>query len=296
VTLEYRLIPVGSTNPVKDESFTEKATAAGQVSDPLLAQLTSAVVSAAQSPSSTGSAAAAAGPASATAATAAPDDASHSSGRSSPFGGLFGHHAASRSVPQGGSPNTTMDCAQLASMPNAPMTADACEKFKASQQAYTAAAADPGAARPGDEQMTCMQITAELKQQQITAPDKAKTAEATATASEAQALVKKEHENFLKMQAKDQAAVDAANATDRATELASGGLVRGRALQATEKALDAEHRANNERVVKEDTPTFSKLNGQTADFGSDFAAQMQSNPRLARLVQLANSKHCQGGG
>ncbi|HEY2780632.1 MAG TPA: hypothetical protein VGI90_07650 [Steroidobacteraceae bacterium] len=277
LTLEYRLIPVGSTNVIKAESFNDKAAPDGQVSDASVAQLTRSVATAAQANPS---------------GSAGPD----SSGHSSPFGGLFGRHTASRSISQGNAPSTTMDCAQLTNMPNAPMTAEACEKLKGAQQTYTTAAADPSAARPGDDQMTCTQINEELKQQQITAPDKTKVAEAQKTMGEAQTLMVKEHKKMLEMQAKDQMAVNAASAADRATELATGGLVQGRALQATEKALDAEHRANNERVVKEDTPTFSKLNGQTADLGSDMAAQMQSNPRLARLVQLANSKHCKGGG
>src|SRR5438552_586520 len=132
VTLEYRLIPVGSANPVKAESFSDKAGADGQIPPTLVAQLSGAVVAAAQSASSTGPAATSAGSASATAATAAaasatpvPSDASSSSGRSSPFGGLFGHRGASRSISPGGATNTNMACAQLASMPNAPMTREA---------------------------------------------------------------------------------------------------------------------------------------------------------------------------
>jgi hypothetical protein len=31
--------------------------------------------------------------------------------------------------------------------------------------------------------------------------------------------------------------------------------------------LDEEHRANNERVIKEQAPVAQKMNGQTADFG-----------------------------
>ena len=35
--------------------------------------------------------------------------------------------------------------------------------------------------------------------------------------------------------------------------------------------------------------------GQMAGFGADFAEQFKSNPRLARLLQLANTRHCKGG-
>ena len=188
-----------------------------------------------------------------------------------------------------------MDCAQIASMPNAPVSAATCEQMKASQQTYAQAAADPSASRPGDDQMTCQQITAELKQQSYTAPDKTKVAEVTATANQQQEIQKREYANMVKMQAEDQKAVAAATAADTATELATGGLVRGRALEAVDKSLTAKHDANNERVIKEDMPVTSKLITQTSGLGADFAQQLQSNPRLARLMQLADSKHCKGG-
>ena len=100
---------------------------------------------------------------------------------------------------------------------------------------------------------------------------------------------------MVKQQAENQAAVNAASAADTATELATGGLVRGRALDAVEKTIDARNRANNERAIKEDLPTTQKMIGQTADLGADFGQQLQSNPRLARLIQLADTKHCKGG-
>jgi hypothetical protein len=141
-----------------------------------------------------------------------------------------------------------------------------------------------------------IQITAELKQQSYTRPDAAKVAAATATAGAAESINQKEYANLLKMKAKDQAATAAATATDTATAVASGGLVQGRAQQAADKAMRADHDANNERIMKEDMPTYSKLTGQTADFGADFASQLKENPRLARLMQLARAKHCKGGG
>lgn len=277
IQLGYRFVAVGSASPIKSDSLgSGKAGSDGQdIVSPLVPQLVNAVTSSAQdNPSATAPA---------------------SSGRSSVFGGLFGHRTASNPIPPGGSAGSSVDCAKIASMPNAIISAEACQKLNGAQQTYTKAASDPSATRPGDEQMTCTQITAELKQQQFTAPDKTRVAEAQATTAQEQQLAHKEEINALKMQAKDQAAVNAASAADTATELATGGLVRGRALQATEKVLEEEHRANNERVIKETAPVVQKMNGQTADFGADFASQLQSNPRLARLMQLADNKHCKGG-
>ncbi len=286
MTMAYRLMPVGSTDPVRAESFDSgKAGGDGQdLVSPLVAQVAGAVVAAAHNSA----------PTAAPAPPAASGEAVAATGHASAFGALFGHHSTPPK-PAAGSTNSSMDCAKIASMPNAPMSVEACEKMQSSQQIYNQAAADPSASRPGDDQMTCPQITAELKQQQYTAPDKTKVAEATATVNKQEEIIHKEHANMLKMQAEDQSAVAAATAADTATELATGGLVRGRALNAVEKTLDAKHKANNERVIREDLPVTQQMTSQTAGLGSDFAQQLQSNPRLARLMQLADSKHCKGG-
>jgi hypothetical protein len=295
VTLDYRLVAVGAANPTKADTLTGKAAADGQdVVGPLVAQLSSAVGAATHG-------AAEQAPATA-AATAAPSDAHAANEHSSLLGGLWGHKSAASSKPAAAAP--TMDCAQLTSMPagifamspGQVMSVEDCQKMQSAQQAYKQAASDPAAARPGDDQMTCAQITAELKQQQYTTPDKSKVAAAQATAGQQQALVQREYANMVKQQAKDQAAVEAASAADTATELATGGLVRGRALQAVEKEQTAEHDANNQRVLKEAQPIEKQQVGQMAGFSSDFAQQLQSNPRLARLMQLADTKHCKGGG
>ena len=144
--------------------------------------------------------------------------------------------------------------------------------------------------------MTCAQITAELKQQQYAVQDKKKVAELTATTKEEQQIIKKEEAILAKRQAEAQAAVAAATAADTATELATGGLVSGHALNAVEKTLDAKDKVEKERVIREDLPTYKTMNSQTADLGSDFGQQLQANPRLGRLMQLADSKHCKGGG
>jgi hypothetical protein len=176
------------------------------------------------------------------------------------------------------------------------MSVEACEKLQGAQQAYNQAASDSSAQRPGDEQMSCTQITAELKQQQYTAPDKTKAAELTATTKEEEKIIKKEEAILVKRQAEAQTAIAAATAADTATEVATAGLVSGRALNAVEKTLDAKDKAEKERVIREDLPTYQKMISQTAGLGADFGEQLQANPRLARLIQLADSKHCKGGG
>jgi hypothetical protein len=55
------------------------------------------------------------------------------------------------------------ECAQIANMPNAPMSLEACQKMATAQQAYNRAAADPSASHPGDEQMSRDQIKSEMR-------------------------------------------------------------------------------------------------------------------------------------
>ena len=174
-----------------------------------------------------------------------------------------------------------------------PVSLEDCQKFQSAQQAYTQGAAS--AARPGDEQLTCEQITAELHQQQFTAPDKDKVVAANATVTQVRADLKHGEEVAAKLEAEGTATMAAASAADTATELATGGLVRGRAMQAAQKVVDERNAAANAQLVKEQRPTQQKMIRQTSDFSSDFGSQLQSNPRLARLVQLADSKHCHGG-
>lgn len=295
VVLDYRLLAMGSSDPIKADSLSAKADSDGQdVVGPLVVQLIVAVAAAAQGKEQ-GTALAQAPKQAASAASAASNDTASSS-NGSRFGGFFGHRSNSSAKSTGGNMGGSMDCAKLASMPNAPMSLEACEKLQGTQQAYNQAASDPSAQRLGDDQMTCAQITAELKQQQYTAPDKTKVAELDATAKEEQKIIKKEEAILAKRQAEAQAAVAAATAADTATEVATAGLVRGRALNAVEKTLDAQDKVEKERVIREDLPTTQKMIGQTAGLGADFGQQLQANPRLGRLLQLADSKHCKGGG
>jgi len=296
MVLDYRLMAMGSSDPIKADTLSAKATSDGQdVVGPLIAQLTTAVAAAAQGKEQ-GTALTQVSAQTATQAAPAASSDAQSASNGSKFGGFFGHRSISSAKSTAGNMSGGMDCAKLASMPNAPMSLEACEKLQATQQAYNQAASDPSAQRPGDEQMTCGQITAELKQQQYTAQDKTKVSELTATTKEEQKIIKKEEAILAKRQAEAQTAVAAASAADTATEVATAGLVRGHALNAVEKTLDAQDKAEKERVIREDLPTYKKMISQTADLGSDFGQQLQANPRLGRLMQLANSKHCKGGG
>ena len=280
ISFDYRVVAVGSAAPLRSDTLHAKADADGQdVLTPLVEQLAQAV-----SPQITG-----AGGAGATTSPTSPG-----AGQAEHTGfmhGLLGSHdkSASRSAaapaPTGGG---MPDCAQIASMPNAPISFEACQKMAGAQQAYDRALADPSASRPGDEQMSCEQILAELRQQRISAPDKAKAAEATAAATQEQALLKKHIAENTAIMAEEQAKVDAAAAVDRAT----GGIVN--TAGAAAEAAQARARVVGKRQAEERRPTEQKLLGGVADLGVDAAQQLSSNPRLGRLMQLAQSHGCKG--
>jgi hypothetical protein len=295
ISFDYRLVTVGSTAPLKSDSLHAKADSDGQdVLTPLVEQLANGL--SADSQGASGSAGNGSGRVGAATASGPPP----STGQAEHTGfmhGLFGAHdkSASRSASaaaptSGGMP----DCAQIASMPNAPISLEACQKMAGAQQAYDRALADPSASRPGDEQMSCDQILAELRQQQLSAPDKAKVAATTAAASREQALLKKHMAESTAIMAEEQAKVDAAVAVDQATGMATGGLVHPNTASAAAEAAQARARVEGKRQADERRPTEQKLLGGVADLGMDSAQQLSNNPRLARLIQLSQSHRCKG--
>lgn len=282
LSFEYRLTAVGSGSPIKADTLNAKADSDGEdVFGPMVGKLANAVTAA-----TGGSDEAAKGTATGAAPPAPPAN------RGGMFGGLFGHKTPSPQQSASGGP--APDCAQIASMPNAPMTLDACQKMLASQQQYSAAAADPSASRPGDDELSCEQILAELRQQQISAPDKNKVAAAKDALAAEQAVNSKQSAEAAKDAVRQQAEVDAASAVDRTAEMASFGMVQTHAGDAVGKKIIAENEARSERFAKERHPTDQKLGSTTADLTSDVAGQLAANPRLARLVQLADTHHCKG--
>jgi hypothetical protein len=141
--------------------------------------------------------------------------------------------------------------------------------------AQAAALAAQGA-RPGDDQMTCAQIGAEL--QPYTAQI---TPVATDLGAQAQAIQKKGEER--RAQAMAQAPVNMAAAA-AASLLPGGGAIA--------QAQMAAQYAQAQRQAAEDKPMVDKFNA-TAGQLSVAAAPMMSDPRVQRLMQLADQK-CKG--
>jgi hypothetical protein len=289
IAFDYRLAAVDGGASLKSALLRAKADSDGQdVLSPLVEQLAQGVGLSAQGTGGTMSSGAT--------GSATPPDAGRGASASR-WHGLFGARDKSASASTTTAAQTTgamPDCAQIASMPNAPISLEACQKMASAQQAYDRAASDPSASRPGDEQMSCEQIKSELRLQQYSAPDKAKVAETTAAANKEQGLLNRHIAEANAVMAQEQVKVDAAAAADRATELATGGLVNPNAASAAALAAQARVKVVGERQAAERRPTEQKMIGGVADLGVDAAQQLTSNPRLARLMQLAQSRGCKG--
>ncbi|HYM35796.1 MAG TPA: hypothetical protein VET48_10400 [Steroidobacteraceae bacterium] len=187
------------------------------------------------------------------------------------------------------------DCSQIANMPNSPITKEACEKMMNAQKSYDAARNDPSASRPGDEQMSCEQIIAELHQQTYIVPDKAKVADLQATAKTEQTTVFKQQAEINAIAAKQSAEIAAASSVDRVAEAATMGVVRPNSAGKLAEKFQKENKVTGERMAQERKPTETKLFNSTADLTTDTTQQLSSNPRMAKLVQLAQARKCKGG-
>lgn len=185
-----------------------------------------------------------------------------------------------------------MDCAQVAAMPGSPITREACEQMMGAQQAYQQAASDPGAARPGDEAMGCDAIQAELAQQHFVAPDRDKAAAGKADAEQWQSTVARQQAEVNRIGVAESAAVAAASAHDAAVQAATMGVVNPHTAAAVEQRVQQENRVIGKRMAEERRPTETRMMNNTAGIAGDLGQQMRDNPRLARLMQLADAKHC----
>ncbi len=206
------------------------------------------------------------------------------------FGALA--RAEDRPMPGGMPPNgQQMDCDQLASMPGAPMSVEDCKKMMGSMQAGKPGAGS-SAARPGDEAMTCEQIAAEMSTMKGVGLSEKQQKENAAAAEQHQALLAKQQAEITAIGVAGSAAVTSAAAADAATELATGGIVRGKSAAAAQEAVQATAKVAGERMAAERKPSEQRLSSAVGASTRAMADSMQSNPRFSRLIQLAIAKDC----
>ena len=194
----------------------------------------------------------------------------------------FGHHSPPQ-APQG---PPSVDCAKIASMPNAPMTLEACLKMMGSAASIQSSMNDPAGMRPGDDAMTCDQIKGELMASGGVPMNRAHVAQAQSAATD-----------YTTKSAQVQRESQALAAQETATSAAASSLgavpFAGKAAQGAADAKNtAETNAFNARAQKTLSPSERALSGSTATLTSDMAANLQNDPRKARLISLAGKKNC----
>jgi hypothetical protein len=194
-----------------------------------------------------------------------------------------------KTPPQQPSPSDmAATCNQLKAMPNPPMSYDACMQLAASQQAMQAAQNDPAGVRPGDDAMTCDQIKAEFAANGGLKIDKTQMAQSQAAT-----------QNFIAKNKQIQGEARAMEARETATNVAAAAAAYtpfgGAAAAAAQARQAADTAALNAKAQKELVPTQQQMTSSTAGMMTNVSAQMQANPRQARLMSLAQQKNCRGG-
>ena len=141
-----------------------------------------------------------------------------------------------------------------------------------------AQAADPPGARPGDDKMTCEEITAELmpyvQQMRPTAQAAGDTAKE----------MKQKSEKLQAEEAPKLAGLSAAS-------IAAGMDPTGLAQRGVNEAIEAEQKAASERAKAELQPLADQQNGQVQQMMAQ-AQALKADPRFMHLMDLGHRKGC----
>lgn len=179
------------------------------------------------------------------------------------------------------------DCEALATMPNAPISAQACKAMMGMGESLARGGADTSAHRPNDAALTCEQVVAELQTMQGVGVSDASAAKSEAAINEATAVAEKGAGEITAFMAETQALGAAAAGASLLGPV--GSHVAGAALSgiviAKQMALAKKAQAN-QAAVRE------KIDPVVIASARDMDESKQSNPRFARLLQLGIQKNC----
>ena len=193
-------------------------------------------------------------------------------------------------TPQAGQP----DCDKLAAMPNSPMSVETCKSMMGLAQVN--ATVDRSAVHPGDDQMSCSDIDAEMSTMRGVGPSQATKTEGSQAAGEYQATLKRQqNENEATARAQT-AAIQATVVTQTIAGKATGGVAKPDAALALEKGFEAEDTARGKQMAEERKPQEARLVNAGGAVAQDMSKSIQANPRFGRLIQLAMAKKCREPG
>jgi hypothetical protein len=181
-------------------------------------------------------------------------------------------------------------CEQIASMPNSPMSLETCKSMMALQQASNNI--DPSAVHSGDDQMSCVDINAEMSTMRGVGLSQATRTESSQAAADYQAKLKQQQKEINTTGAAQTAAIRTAEVADAVVEKASGGVARTGAASKMEQGFQAQDWARGQQLAEERKPQETRLVNAGGTVAQDMTKSIQSNPRFGRLIQLAIAKKC----
>lgn len=172
------------------------------------------------------------------------------------------------------------DCAVMAAMPSPAMSREACEAMKKQAQgSETAMSQGASAARPGDEIMDCGAIRLELASLGFTGVSRETWSKGVAAA-----------EGYKAREAEVQAQAAGLAAQQAAATVASSAGVPGAGYGL--QAQSAQSQAFGVSAGAQLAPYRSQMSAANAASMAELTAQMQANPRIARLIDLGARKNC----
>lgn len=174
-----------------------------------------------------------------------------------------------------------MDCSLPARQHNPTLTVAECERKKASVGQLDAVMRTPGGERPGDENLSCAQVIAEMQSLHF-----AGISEDTAHESAAAGQQLRE---ALESGTAAAGAMAARHTMETMAVVAMPNAVQG--------VVAYRHAAEQVALGKANTARMADARGRAGDIASqanmELAANLQANPRFARLMQLVQQKNCQ---
>jgi len=200
---------------------------------------------------------------------------------------LFGPRPEPRTLGPNAMPEN-MDqamCDQLASIPNAPMSAEACRSMMSMGKTMKEGANDPNAMRAGDESMTCEQIIGEMRASNTPMVSQATSTQARTAGEATMSLMEKQNAEAKAFMARQMAIGIGAGALG----MVPGGGIAASAIMAGQQA---QTQAFAEKQQIEAAPVRAQQNQALTAVTGELDQSIQSNPRFARLMQLMADKNC----
>jgi len=200
---------------------------------------------------------------------------------------LFGPRPEARTVGPNSIPEN-MDpamCDQLAGIPNAPMSAEACRSMMGMAQGMKSSGSDPSAVRAGDESLSCDQINAEMRSV-ATPMVSAETGAQARTAADAQMALMEKQQAEQKGFIAGQMAMGVGTA---ALGMVPGG---GFAAMAAQQAMMAQQQAFAQKQMQEAAPVRAQTSQAITATTTEMTQSMRENPRFARLMNMSVEKSC----